>query len=181
MGSTLDPVAVRVQDHEFDLVREARAGSRIAFDQLFEQHKKFIYNVCYRMLGSSDDALDAMQNVFIRAYRGVTGFRERSCFRSWLCRIAINESNSLLRRELRGRAISVEMIPSEDNDSAKDLVWEVVLKMRPDLRAVLVLFYFQGLSCDEIAESIGCSSGATRTRLHRARAAFKAEYEELVK
>ena len=62
-----------------------------------------------------------------------------------------------------------------------DRVWEAILNLAPDVRAVLVLFYFQGLSGRELAQALGCSEGTARVRLHRAREAFKKKYEEVGK
>ena len=88
-------------DRDVELVRAARDGSRAAFDALYEGHKRFVYNVGYRMLGSQDDAVDAGQTAFIQAYRALSRFRGESAFRSWLYRIAINSRTGMLRQEMR--------------------------------------------------------------------------------
>lgn len=172
--------AVGRQDQDADLVGKAREGSHAAFDALFHRHKQFVYNVCYRMLGSADDAVDVTQTAFIQAYRELRRFRGEASLRSWLYRIAVNQCMTLIRREQRRRRLA-EAMPPPATRTEDDLVWDVMLKLDPHHRAVLVLHYFQGLSCDETAEALGCSAGALRTRLFRARVAFKRIYEEIEK
>lgn len=165
---------------DMELVCQARGGFRPAFDELFQRHKTFIYNVCYRMLGSADDAVDATQSAFIQAYSELHRFRGDAEFRSWLYRIAVNICVNHVRRESRSRKLNSEIARPPDPDSTRDMVWEALLELPPDLRAVLVLFYFQGLESKELADALGCSDGAARTRLYRARQVFKKKYEELV-
>lgn len=179
METTIELTTVGYQNCEAELVNQAQAGSRSAFDELFQRHKTFIYNVCYRMLGSAEDAVDATQNAFIQAYRSLSHFRGDASFRSWACRIAINTCNDLLRREQRRSLLAVKIEPSRDRAPRNDRVWEAVLELPPQLRSILVLFYFQELSCEETADVLGISSAAVRVRLHRAREAFKKKYEEV--
>jgi len=167
------------QSRDQELVRKAREGSHAAFDALFQRHKQFIYNVCYSMLGSADDAVDATQAAFIQAYRAIRKFRGEAAFRSWLYRIAVNICNRTLKRERRRKLLMLRSEPPAADVASGDRVRDAVLALSPGFRAVLVLFYFQGLTCSEIAEALGCSEVAVRTRLHRARAAFKKEYEEI--
>ena len=173
----MEPAAVQ-HDEDIRLVRQAREGSRAAFDLLFERHKEFVYNVCCRMLGSADDAVDLTQTTFIQAYREIRRFRGDASFRTWLYRIAVNQSITIIRRESRRRRLA-EAIPIPSHRTEDDWVWDVILKLDPQHRAILVLHYFQGLTCDDLAKALGCSYGAVRTRLHRARIAFKKKYEEL--
>jgi RNA polymerase sigma factor (sigma-70 family) len=161
-----------------ELVAQACNGSRCAFDALFERHKPFIYNVCYRMLGSAEDAIDATQNAFVQAYKGIGRFKGQSAFRTWLYRIAINECSAILRKEQRRNALTIEIFEDRKPETSDDRVWEAVLSLPHKLRSVIVLFYFQKLSSAEAAKVLGCSDGAFRVRLHRAREVFKKVYEE---
>jgi RNA polymerase sigma-70 factor (ECF subfamily) len=174
METILEPGKSVGQD--CNLVARARGGDRAAFDELFVTHRAFIYNVCRRMLGSQEDAVDATQNTFICAYRAIGKFRGEASFRSWLCRIAINESSAILRRSKKPAETQTPDEP--ERGETRDRVWESILDLPADARSVLVLFYFQQMSCDEVAESLGCSVGAVRVRLHRAREAFKRRYTE---
>lgn len=164
---------------EMQLVEMAKQGDRFAFDELFQAHKPFIYNVCYRVLGVRDDAIDATQVSFIQAYNSLKSFRGGCAFRSWLYRIAVNTCTSMLRREKRRNVLSLDIDVPDESKPSDDRVGEAILELPVHLRVVLVLFYYQELSCEQIAESLGCSVGAVKTRLHRARVAFKSKYEDI--
>ncbi len=184
MRNTLDMTSELAADQygrDAELVRQARDGSRAAFDSLFQQHKRFVYNVCYRMLGSPDDAVDATQTTFIQAYRALNRFRGDSAFRSWLYRIAVNSCTGILRQEMSLQRKVEAVSEPPVHDEPRDEVWDAILQLSPDMRGALVLFYFEGLNCVELADALGCSEGAARTRLHRARAAFKKKYEAIEK
>lgn len=131
------------------------------------------------MLGSEDNAVDATQTTFIQAYRKLKSFRGDCAFRTWLYRIASNACLEILRRERRRNLLSLYTEPKEESIPKNDTVWEAILELPPQLRVVLVLFYFQGLSNFEIAQALETSDGAVRIRLHRARLAFKEKYEEI--
>lgn len=180
--STIEGAVAR-QDHDLQLVLQARAGDSNAFDELFTRHRRYVYNICHRMLGNAEDAVDATQAAFIAAFKGLARFRGEAAFRTWMYRIAINECNAILRRKHRTRedveaAVACEEAPVGDVQG-DDLVHEAILRLPPDMRAVLVLFYYQELSSREIAQALGCSDGAVRVRLHRARTAFKKQFEEM--
>jgi RNA polymerase sigma-70 factor (ECF subfamily) len=170
-----------LQDNwDSDLVRQVVSGNSVAFDALFQRHKPFVYNVCYRMLGNADDAVDATQSTFIKAYDSIRKFRGDASFRTWLYRIAVNMCTEALRRESRRRGLLANTPdPAIDDDEPNDGVWEAMLELNSDTRALLVLFYFQELSGSEVAQVMQCSEGAVRVRLHRARMLFKKKYEEL--
>ena len=172
-------LAVSERDRDFELVEQARQGNLVAFDNLFERHRQFVYNICLGILGSSEDAMDATQNAFVQVYKNLRSFRGNAGFRTWIYRIATNISISLARKRTRQCNVRAEDDPNASASATRDRVWEAILEIPPDMRAVLVLFYFHGLSGDELAESLGYSAGAARTKLHRARKAFKAKYEEL--
>ena len=167
------------ESQDAGLLADAQSGSSDAFDSLFHLHKRFVYNVCYRMIGCGEDAIDATQTTFIRAYKGLKSFRGSCAFRSWLYRIAVNACTEMLRKNARQARMSRE-IPAPVEETAKDdRLWSAMLELPAGLRAVLVLFYFQQLTVREIAESMNCSEGAAKVRLCRARAALRVRYEEM--
>lgn len=178
MERTLELV-VKERDQDSDLVEEARAGSHAAFDLLFQRHKQFVFNICYRILGAFDDATDATQSSFIQAYNGLHAFRSCATFRTWLFRIATNVAVGMARKRKRRWTLELQDDMAAEPEDSCERVWEVILDMPVELRTVLVLFYIQGLSGEEMAEVLGCSTGAARTRLYRARQAFKKLYEEV--
>src|SRR4051812_45478437 len=94
------PAAVAAPDDE-TLVRQARQGSRPALDELFQRHRGVAYRVAYRLLGHEQDALDAVQDGFLKAFSGLGEFDGRSGFRTWLVRVVTNAALDLGRK--RGR------------------------------------------------------------------------------
>ena len=168
-------------DQDLVLVREFASGQTDAFDRLYHRHCTFIYNTCVGILGNPDDARDAMQDTFVQLWRSLPRFREQSKFSTWLYRIAVNKCMDLLRGKPRWETPSSTDLLDHDGRSHWDGLFEqevrqAVLRLKPEYRAVMVLYYFQQLSYDEIAESLGCSFDQVRIRLHRARKAFRAIY-----
>lgn len=164
---------------DVELVQQACKGGREAFDTLFLRHKHYIFNVCYRMTGSMEDACDACQMVFINAYKGIRKFKGKSAFRTWLYHIAVNVCVEMLNKRKKQRTFElIEPVDNRSNDK-QERVREAILKLPPEMRAPLVLFYIQGLSGEELAQALGCTASAARVRLHRARHALKLKYEEL--
>jgi RNA polymerase sigma-70 factor (ECF subfamily) len=178
MEKTLE-LTFQQRDEDEELVLQVRNGDRTAFDKLFERHKTYVYNVCYRMLGSMEDARDATQNAFIRAFTSLPNFRGCSSFRTWIYRIAINVAVDISKRQKKAKTQLVMEQATANPEPVRETLNEAIGQLPPDHRAVLVLFYIQGLSGKELAEALGCSEGAARLRLHRARIALKAKYEEL--
>lgn len=178
METTLE-AAARAKDPDAELVAMAKGGCREAFDTLFARHRQFVFNVCYRVIGSRDDAVDVTQNTFVKAYRALSSFRGSSSFRSWLYRIAVNECRGLLRRKPVSDMQAIEE-PEAVNSDERPEVRQALAELPVDLRTTLVLFYWQGMSCRELGLALGCSEGAARVRLHRARTQFKQKYTEIL-
>lgn len=175
----MSSLALAESNQDMELVGRARAGDDAAFDSLFHRHKQMIFNVCLGILGSHEDATDATQSTFIQAFRALQSFRGDSEFRTWLYRIATNACLELIRKRKRQPESGLPTEIPDRGRACDERVWEAMLDLAPDVRAVLVLSYFQGLSGKDLATALGCSEGAARVRLHRARHLFKAKYEEV--
>jgi RNA polymerase sigma-70 factor, ECF subfamily len=118
---------------ESDLLHAARAGNEDAFGALVEPYHRALHAHCYRMLGSVDDAEDALQDVLLRAWRGLAGFEGRSSLRSWLYTIATNACLKLIERRRR-LVLPVDYGPPTDphDDPAEPLVESVWIEPYPD-------------------------------------------------
>lgn len=141
------------------------------------------------MLGSRSPAEDACQEVFIKAYRSLERFKNAASFSTWIYRIASNHCLDLLRREAREKTDSLEalleseggqiraIIPSDPDSSLaaenRDLVHRVLNQLPPDYRLMLVLRETQGLSYEELAETLDCSLDSVKSKLKRARQALE--------
>ena len=160
------------------LLDECRKGNREAFRVLFETFKDRVYSVALRFSGDPATAMDISQDVFVSLFSRLAGFRGDSSFDSWLYRIVVNrcfDQRRKLRRlvplldEVIHRA-SVEETMTGDlmRSDARRSIRAAIARLTPDLRMTVILRHTQGLSYEEIAAALGCSTGTVASRLNRA-------------
>jgi len=180
------------RDPDHDLVDRVLGGDRQAFASLLARHQKRIFNFMYRMVGERGAAEDLTQEVFLKVYEALPGFRKAAMFSTWLYRIAHNHCLNALKG--RGREVAVSALtkdpangnpvtalvdpsasPEErlEQQELRAVVQEKLAELTPEHRAVLVLRDIQGLSYDEIATALELEDGTVRSRLHRARMELK--------
>jgi RNA polymerase sigma-70 factor (ECF subfamily) len=158
----------------------AVAGDESAFGRLYGRHAKRIHMLARRLVGP-DEADDATQDIFIRAWSKLKLFRGESSFGTWLHRLAVNllirRAGTLRRETLRIEpgAHDVAHEPSTKPDDRMD-VSTVLASLEPGLRQVVVLHDMEGYSHDEIARLLDIGISASRMRLHRARSALRANF-----
>jgi len=181
-----------------DAVERARSGDSDAFRLLVEQHSHAIFRLAFRMTGNEQDAEDVVQETFLRAYRQLNKYEARSSFSTWLFRIASNYSLDLIRmrkrhEDRRERATSEEhdilnVIPV-DTPGPDRIVYgtEVQQKVSAALdqlsaqeRTAFVLRHFEGLSIEEIGESLGTGTNATKHSIFRAVQKLRKSLEPVV-
>src|SRR2546426_3314124 len=165
-----------------DLVTAAKAGDRLAFDELVRATYADAYTVAFRLTGNEEDARDVVQDAYLRAYKGLKRFRGDSSFSTWLYRITANCASTQLGRRSRHRhedldddapladerpEIDPELRASAECD--RERVSAALLALPPRLRAVVVLRDVYDLPHEAIAEELGISEAAAKVRLHRAR------------
>ena len=158
----------------------ARAGEPWALEQLYQRHQGAVYALCHRLLGRTEDARDAAQTTFMRAFRQLPNFRGHSSLKTWLYRIAVNESLTQLRK--RRDTAELEEYTATIGDCQPSIVERLAVQaamaaLKSEHRAVLVLFYWERLSYEEIGQVLGISLSAAKMRLHRAREEFRRRYE----
>jgi RNA polymerase sigma-70 factor (ECF subfamily) len=179
-------------DSDHDLVDRVLGGDRQAFASLLRRHQKRIFNFMYRMVGERGAAEDLTQEVFLKVYEALPGFRKAATFSTWLYRIAHNHCLNALKG--RGREIAVSALTKEpekhnpvttlvdpsaspeerlEQQELHAVVQEKLAELTPEHRAVLVLRDIQGLSYNEIATALELEDGTVRSRLHRARLELK--------
>jgi RNA polymerase sigma-70 factor, ECF subfamily len=159
----------------------ARRGETWALEQLYHAYQPQIYALCYRLLGRAEDAQDAAQAAFVRAFVELARFRGDSAVRTWLYRIAVNEAMGMLRRRRNTFDLVEENAGTTDDAPAileRLTVRAALARMRPEHRAILVLRYREGLRYQEIAVVLGISMPAVKMRLLRARDEFRKCYDE---
>lgn len=174
------------KDEELSLIQRSRTGDAAAFELIVRQHEKLLYNLALRTLHSPEDAADAVQEAFLKAYTGLAKFRGDGALSAWLCRILNNVCMDALRRRKDAVSLTAEdaqgerseqEIPDERFDPAailerKDLnarVRVAVELLPTDFRQPLLLREFAELSYGEIGQILGLDMGTVKTRIFRAR------------
>ena len=158
------------------LVEALRAGDPLAPAELVERFHGIVFGLCYRMMGHRHDAEDVAQEALVRALRGIAGFDGSRPLRPWLLGIAANRCRTALGR--RSRRPAVAEVPADpvdhrpgldDPDDIASELERALDRLRDDYRLVFALYHEQGLSYEEIAQSIDRPVGTVKTWLHRAR------------
>lgn len=174
-----------------ELIRQARGGDPQAFDALVRRHQQLVFSVAVRMLGDRAEAEDVSQDVFVRAYDGLAGFRGDAKLSTWLVSIAMNLSRNRRRWWMRRRrviAASLDEPAGEEDAGGHDapdpgpgpaasamtrerqrFLTAALQQLPPGDRAVIVLRDINGHSYDEIAAILKCRLGTVKSRLSRAR------------
>ena len=184
------PFDLEAQRDEAEVAR-ASAGDVEAFDGLMARHETKVFNLCLWVLGDRDEAADAAQDAFIRAYRHLKKFRGDCAFGSWVSRIAINVARDALKKK-RGRPRDFSSMEWQDgpefdprDETARTAPEEVarrerqmavrcaLAKVPENYRTTLILFDLQGRSYEECAEVLQVPIGTIKSRLSRARAALR--------
>ena len=170
-------------ENETALLNLARQGNRDAFTTLLKQYDHKISRLTLKITRDPDEAADALQDTFLKAYANLALFRGHSRFYTWLARIAVNEALTRLRRQNTNRHASLddEVTPylvrdrRHDPEQAyarsemRDIVSGAIEALDPGLQRVLLLRYLEELSSEEIAAEMGLSVPAVKSRLMRAR------------
>jgi len=176
-------------DADVALVERVKAGDVAAFDALTLKYRERLFSVVYNMLSNREDAMDIVQEAFIKAFSSINSFRGGSAFYTWLYRIAVNMAITFLKRARMRRFFSFENSDEElapkdvieklsvfDGGDRAAMLSELKEKLNEALqtlsikhRTVVVLFEIEGLSHQEIAEITKTSEATVRTRLHYAK------------
>jgi RNA polymerase sigma-70 factor (ECF subfamily) len=173
------------------LVARAQAGDNRAFDLLVRKYQSRIVKLTARYV-SAADAPDVAQEAFIKAYRALAGFQGNSAFYTWLYRITINTAkNHLVARSRRPASQDVDVADAEafghtdrfsdqdtpeallESEEIRDAVIATIRALPEDLRTAIMLRELDGMSYEEIAQSMDCPVGTVRSRIFRARAAVE--------
>ncbi len=171
---------------EREAIERLQAGDSSAFEILYHQHKKRIFNLCLRMTGNRAAAEDLTQEAFLTVFRRIETFRGESRFSTWLHRIAVNcvlmhvrERNCRIPEVAMDEFETPGSEPLRDRFGALDPCLEfsldrlalesAIAELPPGYRIVIVLHDIEGYEHSEIAQLLGCSVGNTKSQLHKAR------------
>lgn len=166
------------------LVRKAAEGDVASFEVLVRRHQLEVFRLCLNMVGNRADAADVSQEVFFTAWRAVGRFHGDSSFKTWLYRIATNHSLKFLRRRAVPRDAVEDQAspwgrPEGELEAAETMkaVSRAVASLTPEQRAPLLLREVEGLNYSEIAQVLGLSVSAVKSRINRARVELAAAME----
>jgi RNA polymerase sigma-70 factor (ECF subfamily) len=160
-------------------IQRTLAGDTDAFSILVERYQALVFSVVVRMVRQAQDAEDVAQDVFVKAYSSLAGFRGESRFSTWLCRIAFTTSASYTRRYRPDRA-GIEINNDRDAPAADEgdhnlreerlqRLQRLLVQLSPEDAALLTLYYRHGKTMDEIATVVGQTTANVKVRLHRIR------------
>lgn len=189
--------AAAISAEESLFVLRLQANEDAAYDELVRTYNASIYHVAYRMLGDSSEASDVVQEIFLKVFRNIAGFKGEAALKTWIFRVAFSEILNRLRwwkRRYRFSTVSLdeqhngvngngnghyvtdsrptpeEMLQSKEQEAA---IQQALEKLSGDHRSIIVLRDIEGFSYGEIADVLGVSIGTVKSRLARARADLK--------
>ena len=182
-----------------ELVERVQRGDKRAFDLLVVKYQSKILSIVSRFINDSAEINDVAQDAFIKAYRALPNFRGDSAFYTWLYRIAINTAkNYLTAKGRRPPATDVDSQEAESygvgvalrenaspeklmmRDQLKKVIFDTIDSLPDDLKSAITLREMEGLSYEEIAESMDCPVGTVRSRIFRAREAIDEKIKPLI-
>lgn len=180
------------------LLTRATCGDRGALEELFLRHRSLAYRVAFRLLSNEADALDAVQEAFVKALTHLPSFQGRSTFKTWLLRVVSNAALDLGRRRGRREALSLDSLAAGQREGVEPLVEpdpgfdlhrsdlrraldEALAQLPPMQRQTFVLHAEAELSYREVADTLGISIGTVMSRLYYARQKLRALLDTWVK
>jgi RNA polymerase sigma-70 factor (ECF subfamily) len=152
-------------------------GDSAAFEPIVQRYQRVLFSVAYRMLGNQEDARDATQSAFIRAYEGLGGYDPKRRFFSWIYRIVVNECLNLRRARRQGEPLD-ERIEADASHGPLETVQDLersasidaaLVRLSDDHRLVIVLRHFADLSYEEMSDALGVPEKTVKSRLFEAR------------
>lgn len=176
------------REQEALTVQRVLDGDVNEYEKLVLEYQKNVYNLALRMTGDAEDAADMTQEAFIKAYNSLASYRGDSKFSVWLYRIVSNVCLDFLRARKRRQTVSLSVVDDEGEETeleisdesaspekllersmTRDAVRRGLQELTPEYRQILILRELQGMSYDEIAETLGLESGTVKSRIFRAR------------
>jgi RNA polymerase sigma-70 factor (ECF subfamily) len=181
--------------NDFELLSRFTAGQAGALDELFRRYRQAAFRVAFRLLGNEADALDAVQEGFVKALTHLAGFQGRSSFKTWLLRVVSNAALDMGRQRGRREMASLDASPTGESVHSRLLVCDesgqgleradlrvqldqALATLSPVQRQTFVLYADAGLSYREVAEAMGTSIGTVMSRLYYARQKLRAFLSE---
>ncbi len=192
-GQPMNATAVVVEESELDLVERHRYGDPAAFEAIYERFERMVYNLALRMCADPDEASDLSQEVFLRVYRHLSGFRGGSSLKTWIYRVTVNCCRSHLRRRRwpwtsRRARLEDHLVRLPDpapgpeaaalNRDLGERLGAALAAIPLPFREAVVLRDVHGLSYEEVAGVLRVRPGTVRSRIARGRERLRLLLEE---
>jgi RNA polymerase sigma factor (sigma-70 family) len=177
-------------DRDIPAIERILRGDSTAFRELVERHKDYAFTVSLRILNNREEAEEAAQDAFVRAYNALATFNREAKFSTWLYRIVVNCALTVQqKRKMRTEDLENAKIlrsPSDTVDGLKQkeqrhFIERALKLLSPDDVTMITLFYLRENSLEEIAESIGIETNTVKVKLHRARKRLAEAMQEMMK
>jgi RNA polymerase sigma-70 factor (ECF subfamily) len=173
-------------DEDSVLVREFKAGNEKAFDRVFDKYQLSIYSICYRFTRNDADAREVTQDIFIKVYRNLCKFNERSKLFTWMYRIAVNTCISFTRTRKRHNRWSRyteyeppdQTLPMDMRIAMKKSIDDALMQVPERQRMCFILHHYEGYTFAEVASIMGITTGAAKANYHHAIRKLRAALEQ---
>jgi len=187
IGNSITGAAARAALDDMALVHACKSGDAAAFEQLVKRYDRRLLSIAQNVTHNWEDAQDAVQEAFLKVFRRLAQFQEKSQFSTWLIRITVNESLMKLRKQRSNREVSIDEDFQNDvapfdvvdwdpnpeelyrKSELRDILRRTLQELQPGLSVVFVLRDIEGLSTNETAEVLELTPVAVKARLWRAR------------
>jgi len=189
MCAEIQPARTQTASDDLALVHACKNGDYAAFEEIVKRYDRKLFRIAQYLMHNREDAEDAVQEAFVKAFQHLDQFREDAKFSTWLTRIAMNQSLMTLRKRRSSKEVSLDedfqsddgKLPIEIADWApnpedlyqatqlREILRKTLQKLGPGLRIVFVLRDIEGFSLEQTAEALGLSVAAVKARSFRAR------------
>lgn len=180
-------------ENEKVLIDRCKNGEIQAFEELIRGYEKKVFNIVFRIIGNYDDAQDISQDIFVKVFKSIRNFKEKSSFYTWLYRITVNECMDIIKKRKKASVYSLDTpIESDGDQITRDIkdssespeekierkelrsyIEEALNSISHEHRVMIILRDMQGFSYEEIALITKCPEGTVKSRINRARKALK--------
>ncbi len=155
-------------------IQAAIKGDKKAYENLIESHKQYLYHIAIAILNNDDDAGDAISETIVKAFHNLSKLKHPEYFKTWITRILINESKKILKQKKKVLSIEEykEAIQSEESSLSKEESMDLkqaIQSLDNKHKHVVLLYYYNDLSIQDIAQILAIPQGTVKTRLNRAR------------
>lgn len=170
------------------IIKYIKEGDKRGWNMLIDKYSRTVYNLAFNFCGSSDDANDLTQDIFIKIYKNIDKFDESFNISSWIIRISKNHCIDYWRKnkknnfriDLEDNLVKDENSPEDNLIKSGDLnkLREKILQLKPEVRSLLILRDIQNHSYQEIADSLNIPLGTVKSKINRARIQLAKLYED---